>query len=453
MRAAWIVLCLWGAQAEPGLKTERFDRDPGWDGRNNRSAEAREIQQDFGESAGRIGGLITPAAEPAYYAKVLAPRTLKDRFTASGTLVVEPGAGNVLIGFFNAETINEWRTPISIVLRVNGRGDGFHVHLEYATAKWRAGGDFYSVVEKGKKQMRLHPSGAKGYRWTLSYESGAVTATLDGEKLVLPFDPGHADDGATVNRFGILNVMKSADGGGTLWLSDLAVEGDGKWESLNSRRTYRSRNVRPRFDFGYSATRHAGGAAAGELGGLVFRGDERYPDRLAYYGDRLRPLSLDRPLKASGKLALRRAVTDSTVLIGFFHSTESVRPSQAQSSGFPENFLGAAIEGPSREGFLFYPVYGVDQEAQGGNGSQDPKCPRLYPDGSSHAWALDYSPEGNGSITVTLDGKGARLELSKEHRAKGARFDRFGIVTTHIDGNGQHVYFDDLTYTIDQDPK
>jgi hypothetical protein len=26
-------------------------------------------------------------------------------------------------------------------------------------------------------------------------------------------------------------------------------------------------------------------------------------------------------------------------------------------------------------------------------------------------------------------------------------FDRFGIITTHIDGNGQTVYFDDLTYT------
>ena len=25
---------------------------------------------------------------------------------------------------------------------------------------------------------------------------------------------------------------------------------------------------------------------------------------------------------------------------------------------------------------------------------------------------------------------------------------RFGIVTTHIDGNGQTVYFDDLTYTV-----
>ena len=30
----------------------------------------------------------------------------------------------------------------------------------------------------------------------------------------------------------------------------------------------------------------------------------------------------------------------------------------------------------------------------------------------------------------------------------GTHFNRFGIITTHIDGNGQTVYFDDLTYTV-----
>jgi hypothetical protein len=27
-------------------------------------------------------------------------------------------------------------------------------------------------------------------------------------------------------------------------------------------------------------------------------------------------------------------------------------------------------------------------------------------------------------------------------------FDRFGLVTTRIDGYGQTIYFDDLTYTV-----
>ena len=58
--------------------------------------------------------------------------------------------------------------------------------------------------------------------------------------------------------------------------------------------------------------------------GLVFRGDCRYGDKLAYYGDRLSELSLKRPLKASGRVTLRRGVSDSTSLIGFFHSKDSV---------------------------------------------------------------------------------------------------------------------------------
>lgn len=467
MRIAAAFLLLLGcgpvAPPTPGLKTERFDRDPGWDGRNNRSPESREIRQDFGYDAarGKVGGRVTPAAEPAFTAKVLPTLTLNDPFRASGTLTVEPGAGNTLVGFFNASTVNEWRTPNSVVLRINGRGDGFHVHLEYATARWRAGADAYSTRVDGKSTTRLMPAGSVA--WSLAYDpagDGAVRATVNGEELRVPLDPGHKADGATLNRFGILNVVKSADSEGVLWLDDVTVNGildrfdsDPRWESMNARRTYTTANVRPRFDFGFSATRHAGGSGSGELGGLVFRGDQRYPDKIAHYGDRLQTMSLDRPLRASGKVGLRRAVTDSTVLIGFYHSEGSLRVGPSQASGFPENFLGVAIEGPSREGFLFYPVYATDQEGEGGHGSREPGVPHILPDGTSHAWSLTYSPEVHGSITVTLDGKSVSLALTAGHRKLGAWFDRFGIVTTHIDGNGQHVYFDDLTYTVDQDPR
>jgi hypothetical protein len=48
---------------------------------------------------------------------------------------------------------------------------------------------------------------------------------------------------------------------------------------------------------------------------------------------------------------------------------------------------------------------------------------------------------------VTLDGQPFRLDLRPEQRAAGARFNRFGFVTTHIDGNGQEIYLDDLRYT------
>lgn len=453
------------AMAQENLKTERFDRDPGWDGRNHRSTahEPREVRQDFGWSAEAkaVGGTVSPDGDPAYYGKVLPASTLNDPLSASGTMIVGGDArpdGNTLLGFFNAETVNEWRTPSTLAFRVNGRGDGFHLHLEYCTARWRAGADFFGPIEaSGKRAFRLFPGGKKAVAWSLRYDpagDGTVAATVDGETLVLKLDPGHKADGATFNRFGFLNAVKSADSGGPIWIDDLTLNGavdrfdvDPGWDGRGNRRSYRSVNVRPRFDFGFSPTQHAGGKAEGELGGLVFRGDERYPDKLAYYGDRLETLTLEKPLRASGRVSLRRGVTDSTVLLGFFHATESVRPSERQVSGIPENFLGVAIEGPSREGFLFYPIYGTDREGEGGN-AVGAGAPPILPDGKPHDWTLEYSPAGNGRITVSLDGKTVSLELAAAHRKTGSRFNRFGLVTTHIDGNGQQVYFDDLTYTF-----
>ena len=46
------------------LKTETFDADPGWDGRNSGASS------NAGGSAGEIGGFITPAGEPAFYGKI-----------------------------------------------------------------------------------------------------------------------------------------------------------------------------------------------------------------------------------------------------------------------------------------------------------------------------------------------------------------------------------------------
>jgi len=151
-------------------------------------------------------------------------------------------------------------------------------------------------------------------------------------------------------------------------------------------------------------------------------------------------------------LGFRRGVSDSTTLTGFFHSTGSMRSNNSQESATPENFVGAAIEGPSSEGFYFYPTYGVDQEsvrASGGRGTPTP--PSIYPDGQSRRWTLDYNPEGNGgtgSIIITLGGQAVTLNFDPGHQQIGAQFNRFGIITTHIDGSGQTVYFDDLTYTL-----
>jgi hypothetical protein len=461
-------------------RTQHFDRDPRWEGHNNRSMTPapREVRQDFGFSntshaggkPGEIGGFITPAAEPAYYAKKLEAKTFEDSLTASGTLACTGRRFHALIGFFNADTLNEWRTPNSIALRISGRGDVFYAWLEYATQRWRAGGDspqgFPSQRDPKTGRMRLKGFAAKRavHHWSLRYDpkgnngKGVLTATIDDATAICHLADGHKGDGAVFNRFGILTVMKSAAAGGEIWLDDLTINGDREefnrdpgWDQLHNRRTYTTSLVRPRFDFGYSPTHYAGGKGVGELGGVIFRGDCRYPDKMASYADRLDDLTLEKPLRASGKVCLRRGVTDSTVLIGFFHSKNSMAVNPSQDNGLPQSFLGISTDGPSREGFYFAPAYRIQGDGRGHNSTGSP---RIYPDGSSHDWTLVYSPtaaEGRGQITVTLDQQSIQLTLRKGHRATGAHFDRFGLISTWVDGNSQSIYFDDLTYTCKQD--
>jgi hypothetical protein len=365
--------------------------------------------------------------------------------------------------------VNEWRTPNSILLRLYGRGDEFYAYVEYATSRWRAGGDspggFSTIIEAetGRPQLKGFASGVP-HTWSLVYDpngnngAGSIVAKIDDETAVCHLDPGHKDDGATFNRFGVLNIPKSFDQGGEVWFDDLTFDGetesfdsDPKWEAAGTRRTYRTLSVRPRFNFGYSRTNFAGGETAGELGGEIFRGDRRYPERLAYYGDRVGLLTLDKPLRAAGKVVLRRGVSDSTTLLGFFNSKASMAVSNMQPvAGFPESFLGVAIEGPSREGFLFYPAChtssGTTSYAYGSD------LPHILPDGSSHDWSLEYEPpqaDRPGRLRATLDGEGGSVDIART-ASERIEFDRFGIITTWIDGNAQRVYFDDLTYTVKQ---
>lgn len=484
-RLVWLILgtFLGPLAAFAEERTERFDKDPHWDGLNNHlPTKPRTIRQNFGYSPtnharselgekgekGEMGGFITPAAEPAYYAKKLAPLTFNDRLTASGKLACGERF-HVLLGFFNAGSVNEWRTPNALSIRLSGRGDVFYAYVEYATQHWRAGGDHpqpFAIIRDPKSGKR-HPQGFPRpgtHSWSLTYDpdgnggAGSIAVTIDGVTSICHLSAGHKSDGATFNRFGLLNVMKSADNGGEVWLGDVTINGekqsfalDPVWDGFQNRRTYETTNIRPRFDFGFSPTRFAGGQA-GEMGGLVFRGDCRYPERLAYYGDRLAELTVAKPLQASGKVALRRGVTDSTTLLGFFHSKDSVAVNPSQANGVPRNFLGVAVEGPSREGFCFYPLHRL-----GGNPPRNAtpaRAPHIFPDGKPHDWSLLYDPRSGaekGAITVSLDGQSIPLDVSKADQAAGARFDRFGLVTTWIDGNGQQVYFDDLTYTSKQE--
>ena len=480
--AHWIAsIAFFVAAQTPGMaaeRTERFDKDPGWLGHNNRAASPvpRSVRQDFGYSAsahtggrpGEMGGLITAAAEPAFYARKIPRQSFDDALGASGKLACPTGRFHILVGFFNADTLNEWRTPNTIALRLQGRGDFFYAFVEYCTSRWRGGGDspggFSQLRDAATGRLRLKgfPSGANVHSWSLRYDpkgnagNGRITVVLDNETSVCDLAPGHKADGAVFNRFGLLNVMKSADNAGEVWLDDLTVNGepesferDPRWDEFHNHRTYVTDLVRPRFDFGYSATHYAGGQGPGEMGGIIFRGDGRFTNLMAYYGAPLESLTLAKRLKAAGKVSLRRGVSDSDVLFGFFHSEHSLNSGGSDAIGTPPDFLGVAIGGPSREGFMFAPAYRL-HDTQRKNAERGPY---LLPNGTPHDWSFEYSPgsaAADGSITVTLDAERVKLRLPHDHQAAGAHFDRFGLISTHTDGNSQSIYFDDLTYTWTQ---
>jgi hypothetical protein len=458
------------------LREERFDRRPtNWEGVNNRTAHfaPRTVRQDFGYSpwtrhaggrAGEVGGVICPAGEPAYYGYRLPKlHTLDDPLVASGTIFVAQGAAHFLLGCFNAGTLNEWRTRNTMVARINGRGDGFHCHLEYCTDRWRCEAGVIGTIVRGSRIDAVEIPSGHVYSWRFSYNpkgaagSGLATFTLGDKTATCSVLKEHRSDRAEFTHFGLLPVLKSWDSPGEVWIDDVTIAGrrfdfsaDPGWDSCNNRRTYETTNVRPRFDFGWSPSHWAAGSDAGELGGLVFRGDCRDPHRMAAYGDRIAPLSLRSPLVARGKVCMLRGVSDSTASIGFYHSDYSLRSSPRQDGSIPMDYLGVNIEGPSPEGFYFYPVYRVHGDVAGGLPPRSGGALRIYPDRKVHQWSLKYDPPGpggHGRITVSLDAQSCTLELKSGAKEAGAMFDRFGICTPWIDGNAVTVFFDDLVYT------
>ena len=451
--------------ANAAVREESFDREPAnWEGVNNRSRafEPRTVKQDFGYSRdkGAVGGLIQPAGEPAYYGMRLpSGLTFDTLITVEGRLNAAAGGGHCLIGFFNTNTVNEWRTPNTLVARINQRGDTFHCHLEYCTSRWRAGAGVVGDIVPGQRIDAKSVRANQWYPWKLTYDpaKSLVTMTLGADVATCEMTPEHRKEGALFTHFGLLALTKTWDSGSEIWIDDVVVNGaafdfgsDPKWDALNNRSNYTSPDTRPRFDFGWSKTHHAGGKGSGELGGLIFRGDCREPARMACYGDKLSNLTLNGPLVARGKVAMLRGVTDSTASIGFYHSEHSMASNRSQKHSIPKDFIGINIEGPSSEGFFFYPVYRVHGDEAQALGSDGGKAPRIYPDRKVHDWFLRYDPNaagGHGQITVGLDDQTCTLNLEPNARKTGATFDRFGIVTPWIDGNSVTVYFDDLSYT------
>jgi hypothetical protein len=436
-----------------------FSSDPGWDGYRNRllpdplprttqNFGYRQSNHAGGKSPGEIGGFVQRSLTPASYAKAIPAKTLNDKLSASGRFAVtnDESASGVLFGWFH-ESSRGWRTPNSLVVRLDGNGRKYWLFFEYGTSNWLTGGGATFEGRYQTTKTKPFPADGTPHEFSLTYDpaghngDGEITLVLDGKNYSAAMLPGHKADGALFNRFGILNVQTSGSGM-EVYLDDLVIDGvsedfskDPQWIGIGNQVEFAERAIRPRHDFGYSRTKHAGGSA-GEIGGLIWR--DEFP---SYYGGQTDPLTLTNELQASGTLAFTGAGSDSAVYFGWFNAQS--KTNQPNSYVEPHrNFLGILIEGRSRIGHYFRPGYGTAS----GAGMTEESGPIIKPDGRVHRWSIRYRPEG-GEIIVRFDENEQRMALKPEHKALGAVFNRFGFFNVQAGGHYVELFIDDLTYT------
>jgi hypothetical protein len=482
------------ADDQPGTaqKTERFDKDPGWEGFNNRVVPAKPVTvtQDFGYSLtnfagkekGEIGGRIQRAGKPAYYGDKIPVKTLNDKLTASGTFAVTGSAGNtgVFFGWFNADQPGSGGRPMnSLGLDLDGEPKGARLAVRMISGTNRSCGTFITPFIPGK--FRPTPIRADGtrYSWTLDYDPqandgngrfrfsiktlSAKPEPLAAENLPADLPESHRQEalrrfpnvntftvdvppevrkaGATFDHFGLMNMMK-AGSALTIYFDDLQHDGrtqdftkDPGWEGSGNRATYDDREQGGAHDYGYSATTSFAGGKAGEVGGTFWRGG-----KYSYYADRVGPLTLDDRLKAGGKVVLQAGAPDSDVFLGWFNSENKDKPPTEAG-----HFLGIHVGGPTRVGHYFRPSLTTAK----GTTSRMIAGPVLTP-GKVYDWSLVYDPAaegGNGAVTVMLGEETVTLPLKKGIRAQGGSFDRFGLFTPAVGGQVVRMYLDDLNYT------
>ena len=468
---------LWSVREVQGADSNRqvtaaFDADPSWESFRNQLSPPRRptVRQDFGyrnsnfaggAGPGEVGGTIHRAYPRAYHAKKITTRTLEDRLSASGKFSVTraDGGSGVLVGWFDHQKSQGWRTPCSLAMRIDGNGGKYWLFCEYGTQEWGTGG--VGAFEGERYQTTpTPPYKADGtvHNWEIVYQpspvngDGLVTFRCDGQTWEFPVQEQHRQHGATFDRFGIWN-QQTAGNSMDIYLDDLVIDGeeesfdaDSGWVSDGNPATYTQRVIRPFHHFGHSMTNHAGGQT-GEVGGIIFRDEQP-----AFYADRVGPFSLDDELFASGKVALRSAGADSGVFIGWFAGDDKRNKSTPQHVEPQTDLLGVMIEGPSRIGHFFRPAYATSQgdgDAPTNEGAPE-QMPLLRPSEEGHSWSLHYEPEeadGHGRITVKLDDELRRVDLPEGLRAEGATFDRFGIFNIQSGGHHVELFLDDLSYS------
>jgi hypothetical protein len=475
-------------------RTQDFDADPGWDARNNRIIPKQypTIEQNFGysgdsnfagKSPGEMGGQVTRAAEPAFYADNIGRKTLDDKLSASGSFAITKttGGSGIFFGFFRAEQPGAGGRPTgSLGLDFDGEGSGARLAVRLITGQNQSCGTFVTPFIPGKfRPTPLRNDGTR-YTWKLDYDPdgaagrGQFTFTIHGdapkpgelEKPDMPqahraeararfpsttaftvdLPPGYKQQGTTFDHFGMMNMMKPG-GRVSIYFDDLHYldraqdfSADPKWDASGNRRTYQATDVGGAHNFGFSGdTSHAGGKP-GEIGGTFWRANN-----WGYYADKVGPLSFDDRLEARGKVVMLVGGPDADMCFGWFHTDNG--PESPDKSG---QFLGIHVGGPTRVGHYFQPVFTVNENLRG----SAEKSP-LMRAGKAVDWSLLYDPaanNGNGAITATLGGESVTLNLKPGQKAaaKDARFDRFGLFSISTGGQIVKLYLDDVTYTSER---
>ncbi len=469
-------------------KNETFDRDPGWEEHNNRIAPAKPVvvKQDFGYSAtnfagkvsGELGGRVQRCTTPAAYAAEIAPVTLNDKMSASGTFALtasQPGAG-LFFGFFNSKQPGGSGRPIgSLGMDFDFEGKGGRLAVRMISQTNKSCGTFTTPFLPGKHRPTPIKNDGTRYRWTLDYDprgaggNGRFTFTLQSdahpaapidaslsaavqaeERARFPHTTTFTVDvpaavraeGATFDRFGMHNMMK-AGGAATMFFGDLTCNGaaqdfskDPQWIGSGNRVTFEDRELTGAHQFGFSEKTNFAGGSPGEVGGGLWRSGP-----FAFYADRVGPLDLRQRLEARGKVRLVTAGPDSDICMGWFNRSTS----KQAGDGEARNFVGVHIGGPTRVGHFFTPRFA----GSAGSIGKLERAPVLTP-GKVFDWSIVYDPEGNGGlgeVKATLGGESATLALKPGQKAEGAQFDAFGMFSITIGGQMVKAYFDDLTYT------
>lgn len=191
--AASMALAAAEAQPKTVLKTERFGRDPGWEGHNNHIVPKLYpmVTQAFGysrtnfagKSQGEIGGSVQRASEAAFYAAKIGPKTLDDHLAASGTFAITKTTNNtgVFFGWFNSQQPGRTGRPVnSFGMNMGGEPTGARLAVHMIAAQNQVKGQFITRYEKYRtpaERVIMRPTPIKNdgtrYHWKLDYDPAA----------------------------------------------------------------------------------------------------------------------------------------------------------------------------------------------------------------------------------------------------------------------------------------